>query len=365
MRQQADSSIGRFFLPGPTEVAPEVLAAQTHPMIGHRGPAIRDLIAEIEVGLKQVFITERPVIISTSSATGLMEAGIRNGVGEGKVLSLVNGAFSKRFADIALACGRTVDVWEVPWGEYHTPAELSDRLASGGYDAITVTHSETSTGVIQDLEGLARVAARDERSLLLVDSVTGICGTEVRTDDWLLDWVLTGSQKALALPPGLSFGVASDAMLERSAALPGKGVYFDLVSLTHSLEALQTPATPAISLMYALRLQLERIAAEGIETRWKRHTAMRERTLEWVDEMSRLGVAPFAPEGYRSPTVTCISLPEAVAGPAVVAGMKERGWVIGSGYGKLKDATIRIGHMGDRTVDELNLLLDDLEHVIR
>jgi len=358
-------SIGRFFLPGPTEVDPEVLAAQAHPMIGHRGSAIQDLIAEIEVGLKQVFLTERPVIISTSSATGLMEAGIRNGVGDGKVLSLVNGAFSKRFADIAIACGRTVDVWEVPWGEYHTPAELSERLASGAYDAVTVTHSETSTGVLQDLEGLADVAAGNERALLLVDSVTGICGTEVRTDEWLLDWVLTGSQKAMALPPGLSFGVASDALLERSAVMAGKGVYFDLVPLIRSLEASQTPATPAIPLLYALRLQLERIIAEGIEARWKRHTAMRERTLEWVAEMSGLGLAPFAPEGHRSPTVTCISLPEGVGGPTVVAGMKERDWVIGSGYGKLKGTTIRIGHMGDRTVDELNLLLDDLEEVIR
>lgn len=365
MRQQATTSTGRFFLPGPTEVDPEVLAAQTHPMIGHRGSAIQELIAEIEVGLKQVFLTERPVIISTSSATGLMEAGIRNGVGDGKVLSLVNGAFSKRFADIATACGRTVDVWEVPWGGYHNPAELADRLASGAYDAVTVTHSETSTGVIQDLEGLAEVVAGDERAFLLVDSVTGVCGTEVRTDDWLLDWVLTGSQKAMALPPGLAFGVASEALIERSASLSGKGVYFDLVALTRSLEVLQTPATPAISLMYALRFQLTRILAEGIEPRWKRHTAMRERTLEWVGEMAAVGLAPFAPEGHRSPTVTCISLPERIAGPAVVAGMKERNWVIGSGYGKLKESTIRIGHMGDRTVDELNLLLDDLEAVIQ
>ncbi|MEX1124322.1 MAG: alanine--glyoxylate aminotransferase family protein [Acidimicrobiia bacterium] len=365
MRQHATTSIGRFFLPGPTEVDSEVLAAQTHPMIGHRGSAIQDLIAEIQVGLKQVFLTERPVIISTSSATGLMEAGIRNGVGDGKVLSLVNGAFSKRFVDIATACGRNVDVWEVPWGEYHLPAGLADRLASGVYDAVTVTHSETSTGVLQDLEGLAQVVAGDERALLLVDSVTGVCGTEVRTDDWLLDWVLTGSQKALALPPGMAFGVASDAMLERSATLSDKGVYFDLIALTRSLEALQTPATPAISLMYALRLQLERILAEGIETRWKRHTAMRERTLEWIDDMSGLGLAPFAPEGHRSPTVSCISLPPRLAGPDVVAGMKERNWVIGSGYGKLKETTIRIGHMGDRTVSELNLLLDDLEAVIR
>ncbi|HLF61175.1 MAG TPA: alanine--glyoxylate aminotransferase family protein [Acidimicrobiia bacterium] len=364
MRQEPKTSIGRFFLPGPSEVAPEVLAAQTHPMIGHRGSAIHDLIAEIEVGLKQVFLTERPVILSTSSATGLMEAAIRNGVGQGRVLSLVNGAFSKRFADIAASCGRIVDVWEVPWGGFHTPEELADRLSSDAYEAVTVTHSETSTGVMQDLEALARVVARNDRALLLVDSVTGVCGTEVRTDDWLLDWVFTGSQKAMALPPGMAFGVASEAMLERSATLPGKGVYFDLVALTHSLEVLQTPATPAISLMYALRFQLERILAEGLETRWKRHEAMRDRTMGWIGEMSGVGVAPFAPEGHRSPTVTCITLPERLAGPEVVAGMRERNWVIGSGYGKLKETTIRIGHMGDRTVGELDYLLDDLADVI-
>jgi aspartate aminotransferase-like enzyme len=365
LSQKSDSSIGRFFLPGPTEVDPEVLAAQTHPMIGHRGSAIQELIAEIEVGLKQVFLTDRPVVISTSSATGLMEAGIRNGVGQRKVLSLVNGAFSKRFADIAVACGRDVDIWEVPWGQYHEPGELAERLASGDYDAVTVTHSETSTGVLQDLEALAGVVARDDEALFLVDSVTGVCGTEVRSDDWNLDWVLTGSQKAMALPPGLAFGAASEALLQRSATLHGKGAYFDLVALTHGLEVNQTPATPAISLMYALRLQLERILAEGIETRWKRHTAMRERALEWVDEMSGLGLAPFAPEGYRSPTVTCVSLPERIPGPEVVKGMKDRNWVIGSGYGKLKETTIRIGHMGDRTVDELDLLLQDLGDVIR
>jgi aspartate aminotransferase-like enzyme len=365
LSQQSDTSIGRFFLPGPTEVDPEVLAAQTHPMIGHRGSAIQELIAEIEVGLKQVFFTDRPVVISTSSATGLMEAGIRNGVEQRKVLSLVNGAFSKRFADIATACGRDVDIWEVPWGEYHEPGELAGRLESGDYDAVTVTHSETSTGVLQDLEALAGVVARDDDALFLVDSVTGVCGAEVRSDDWSLDWVLTGSEKAMALPPGLAFGAASEALLKRSATLPDKGVYFDLVALTQGLEVNQTPATPAISLMYALRLQLERILAEGIEARWKRHTAMRERALEWVDEMSGLGLAPFAPEGYRSPTITCVSLPERITGPEVVKGMKDRNWVIGSGYGKLKETTIRIGHMGDRTVDELDLLLQDLGDVIR
>ncbi len=264
MSQQSDTSIGRFFLPGPTEVDPEVLAAQTHPMIGHRGSAIQELIAEIEIGLKQVFLTDQPVVISTSSATGLMEAGIRNGVGRRKVLSLVNGAFSKRFADIATACARDVEVWEVPWGDYHEPDELADRLAAGDYDAVTVTHSETSTGVIQDLEALARVVARDDDALFLVDSVTGVCGSEVRTDDWQLDWVLTGSQKAMALPPGLSFGAASEAMLERSAALPDKGVYFDLIA--HDSES-RSPSDPG----YTCNLFDVRAAAATGEDPGRRH----------------------------------------------------------------------------------------------
>src|SRR3970040_275693 len=200
---------GHFFLPGPTEVHPEVLSAQTRPMIGHRGRDIKELLERLQEGLKRVFVTERPVVISTSSATGLMEAAVRNGVGNGKVLSLVNGAFSSRFGEIAMACGKETELWAVDWGRYHDPEQLDARVAKGRYDAVTLSHSETSTGSLQDLESIARVSARYPGVMLLVDSVTGIAGTEVRTDDWELDFVLTGSQKALALPPGLSFGVPS------------------------------------------------------------------------------------------------------------------------------------------------------------
>jgi len=358
---------GHFFLPGPTEVHPDVLSAQTRPMIGHRGRAIQDLLASLQYGLKEVFLTEQPVIISTSSATGLMEAAVRNGVGGGKVLSLVNGAFSARFGEIAMACGHETEVWAVDWGGFHDPEELDERLAGGGFDAVTVTHSETSTGVLQDLEAIARVVARHDGVVLLVDSVTGLAATEVRTDDWGLGFVLTGSQKALALPPGLSFAVASPAMLDRSAQATHKGHYFDLVSLVKALENFQTPSTPAISLLYALEVQLERIEAEGIERRWARHAAMREATVEWVEQKRAAGVdvEVYAPPGHRSPTVTCITLPEGTSGPDVVAAMRDRGWVIGGGYARLKETTVRIGHMGDHDLDSLGPLLDDLGEVLR
>ncbi len=357
---------GRFFLPGPTEVHPDVLAAQAGPMIGHRGAAIQDLMARIDAGLKPLFLTERPVFVSTSSATGLMEAAVRNGVTGGRVLSLVNGAFSGRFAEIARTCGFEVDIWEVTWGDVHSPEQIADRLIVGGYDAVTVSQSETSTGALQDLEAIASVVGQSEETLLLVDSVTGIPGVETRTDEWGIDFILTGSQKALALPPGLAFGVASDAMMHRSETAPGRGWYFALDRLMSELVKNQTPATPALSLLYALDVQLSRIAEEGIENRWKRHLAMAERTMEWVEEMKEagVGIGAFAVEGHRSPTVTCISMPEGEGASATVAEMADRGWVIGGGYGKLKESTIRIGHMGDHTIDELDLLLAELGDVL-
>lgn len=354
---------GHFFLPGPTEVHPDVLAAQDGPMIGHRGKAIQDLFSSIEAGLQPVFQTERPVIVSTSSASGLMEAAVRNGVADGRVLSLVNGAFSDRFSKIALACGHDVERWEVEWGRVHSADELDDRLSKEHFDAVTLSHSETSTGALQDLEALARVAGRHDDTLLLVDSVTGVGGVETHTDGWGVDFILTGSQKALALPPGLSFGVAAESMLERSAKATAKGWYFDLVELHDQIADYQTPATPAVSLLYALDHQLQRIADETIEGRWQRHLDMQQRTLDWVGEMRERGVdvGIFAEEGHRSPTVTCVTTNRS---RDVVAGLFERGWVIGGGYGKLRESTLRIGHMGDHTVDELESLLEVLTEVM-
>lgn len=355
---------GRFFLPGPTEVRPEVLAAQDGDMIGHRGEAIQDLFVSIDAGLKPLFKTERPVIVSTSSASGLMEAAVRNGVAGGRVLSLVNGAFSGRFAKIAVSCGHEVDRLEVDWGRVHDPEHVAEALTRGdGYDAVTLSHSETSTGALQDLEAIASVVSRHEGTMLLVDSVTGVGGAETHSDAWGIDFILTGSQKALALPPGLAFGVASEAMLERSSKALAKGWYFDLVELDEQIREHQTPATPAISLLFALDFQLQRIAEETVEGRWKRHTDMQLRTFEWVEAMRDKGVEIeiFAQEGHRSPTVTCLSTGRA---KQVVAELFDRGWVIGGGYGKLKESTIRVGHMGDHTLGELEDLLGVLTDVM-
>ena len=235
---------GTFFVPGPTEVRPEVLAAMTRPMIPHRSPEFEELFARLQTGLRYVFQTDRPVYISASSATGMMEAGVRCSP-PGRVLSLVNGAFSERFAHIAEMCGRQVDRYEVEWGSVHDVEELKTYLTEGSYAAVTVVHSETSTGALNDIRALSD-AAHSHGLICLVDSVSGLGGAEVRTREWQLDYVLTGSQKALALPPGLAFSTASAAFIESARRAEGRGVYFDLVEMDDFAAGGQVPTTPAL-----------------------------------------------------------------------------------------------------------------------
>jgi len=200
------TDFGAFFIPGPTEVRQEILAAMTKPMIPHRSSEFEELFARLQAGLRYVFQTDRPVYIVAASATGMMEAGVRC-ARPGPVLSLVNGAFSERFAHIAEMCGRAVDRYEVGWGQIHNSSELDAYLTRKTYSAMTVVHSETSTGALNDVRRLSDVA-HSHSVVCLVDSVSGLGGAELRVDDWGLDYVLTGSQKALALPPGLAFSTS-------------------------------------------------------------------------------------------------------------------------------------------------------------
>jgi predicted phosphoserine aminotransferase len=359
------ATFGRFFLPGPTEVLPEILAAQTRPMIGHRGKSMEQLLAQMGPGLQRIFRTARPVYISSSSATGLMEAAVRNCGGK-RILSLVNGAFSERFFKIAQANGCEATALEVPLGQVHHPDQVAAALKKGSYDAVTVVHSETSTGALNPIEELAKVVRAAGDVLLLVDSVTGVAGARVETDAWDLDFVLTGSQKALALPPGLALGVAHPRAIERAKRTGNRGTYFDLVEFENYIVKNQTPNTPALSLLYALAAQVVRIEKEGIEGRWARHLDMASRTWRWAEELQARGTAigVLSPVGYRSPTVTCLTLPPGKKGSEVNEAMKARGFTISAGYGSLKDSTIRIGHMGDHSVAELEVLLASLEEVL-
>lgn len=357
---------GTFFLPGPTEVREEIMAAMIQPMIPHRGSAFEQLFERLQHGLRPVFKTERPVYVSSSSATGMMEAAIRCAP-PGRILCLVNGAFSERFAHIASMCGRDVDRYDVGWGQIHAIPQLEERLSMRKYAAITVVHSETSTGALNDARAISDCAHR-HGLFCLIDSVSGAAGAELRFDEWKLDYALTGSQKALALPPGLSFGVASAAFVDQASGALGRGVYFDLVELDAFARRNQTPSTPALSLLYALEAQLKSIAGEGIEARWLRHKAMAMRTQEWVAKISEetgKKLTNIAPLGSQSPTVSTIRLPADLPAEAFTAAVAKLGIVVGSGYGKLRSSTFRIGHMGDHTVQTIDRCLAACSSVLR
>jgi aspartate aminotransferase-like enzyme len=362
----ATKTFGTFFLPGPTEVREEIMMAMMQPMIPHRGREFEDLFARLQEGLRPLFKTERPVYISSSSATGMMEAAIRCAP-PGRILCLVNGAFSERFAHIASMCGREVDRYDVAWGQVHAIPQLEERLSMRKYSAVTVVHSETSTGALNDVRAVSDCAHR-HGLVCLVDSVSGLGGAELRFDEWNLDYVLTGSQKALALPPGLSFAVASTNLVDRASGLQGRGVYFDLVELDAYARRNQTPSTPALTLFYALEAQLKSIATEGLEARWARHKAMASRTQDWVarisDETGKK-LNNIAPLGSQSPTVSAIRLPSDLAAESFTSAVAKRGIVVGSGYGKLKSSTFRIGHMGDHTVESIERCLAACSSVLR
>jgi aspartate aminotransferase-like enzyme len=357
-------TFGTFYVPGPTEVRPEILQAMTQPMISHRGSAFRALFKRAQTGLREVFGTERPVLIGTCSATGLMEAAIRNAP-PGSVLALVNGAFSGRFANIAEACGRTAEKYDVPWGQVHDPAEVARRVEAGHHAVVAVVHSETSTGALNDVRAISDAAHR-AGAMCAIDSVSGVRGAELKFDEWGLDFAFTGSQKALALPPGLAFGVASERFLQ-SGDRTARGAYFDLSEFAAGAERGEAPNTPAIPLYYALVAQLDCIVEEGMPAAWARHARMAQMTYAWAEELSRDGiaVAPFAGPGHRSPTVTAITLPAHLTGETVVKAVSAEGFTLGAGYGKLKDSTVRIGHMGDHTPERLEDCLRATGEVLR
>ncbi len=350
----------KLFIPGPTEVAEEVLIAQTRPMVGHRSQEFADLFYSILSRLKQVLLTDQHVYITASSGTGLQETAVRNAIRPGrKVLNMVAGAFGDRWQKVSAANGKDSVRVDVTWGQPIRPEDMDAHLAAGGFDAVTVVHNETSTGVMSDVGAIARlVREKYPDVLILVDAVSSASGVRIPFDEWGLDMLFTSSQKAFALPPGLAFAAVSDRLLKRAQETPHRGWYFDLLILEKYLSGGRTtPATPAISLLNALDVQLDRILAEGLENRWARHEESMKLVHAWAKDH---GFGLFPEPGYESRTVTCVKNTRGVDVPAMLAFAKARGMIIGNGYGKLKNDTFRIAHMGELGPDDLRGLFQTL-----
>ena len=347
-----------LFIPGPTDVAPEVLQAQTLPMIGHRSEEFEALFARVQDKLRKLFYTNSRVYVLAATGSAFQEAAIRNGV-QSKVLNFVNGAFARRWHEVSLGCDKRASLVEVAWGQAVTPAIVLDALARcPETEAITVVMNETSTGVCSPVGEIA-AAVRDNypQVLIFVDAVSSFAGVKIPFDAWGLDICLSSSQKALAAPPGLAVAAVSDRALEKARSVTGRGWYLDFLNLEKYLLRSTTPATPAISLMRALDVQLERIFAEGLEARFARHQALAARTRRWAVDNA---FALFAQAGYESPTVTNIANVRQVDVSALLRAMGRQGYQLSNGYGDLKGKAFRIAHMGDRTQAALESCLNAL-----
>ncbi len=354
----------RLFIPGPVEVRPEILQAQTQWIIGHRSPEIVDLISSLQPKLQQVFKTKNRVYLLGCSGTGFWEAASRNCIREGrKVLHLTGGAFSERWADVSAANGKQVDTLQVEWGRAHIAGMVAQALEKQAYDAVCVVHNETSTGVTNPLKEIGEVIAQYDDTLYLVDTVSGLVGAELRVDEWGIDVALTSSQKALSLPPGIAFATVSNRVLERAKQIEHRGYYFDFLSMEKSLKKNNTPSTPPVSLMFAADQQLDDLLEKGIEYHWERHARMRDITHQWVQDR---GFGFFAQDGYRSPTVTTVDNRQKKIDVMAMAKFmyEEKHYIIDKGYGKIKGETFRIAHMGDMTVDMLEDVLSGFDEFL-
>ena len=351
----------KLFIPGPTEVRQDILDAQAKPMIGHRMKSFTELYTGIISKLKELLQTQHFTTVLTASGTALMEAAIRNCVSK-DVLCCTYGAFSERWMKIAKACDRNADVIALDWGKVVKPEMIEDKLKAKKYEAVTVVQNETSTGTRAPIEQIAEVMKKYPDVMFLADTVSSLMGDKIEIDKLGIDVCLTSSQKCFALPPGLAPGFVSEKALKKAETVSGKGHYLNFLDLKDYFDKKgQTPTTPAISLMWALDKQLDKMKAEGMENRYKRHHDM----AQYVQNWAKKNFALYTEPGYESVTVTCINNTKGISVADLNTELGKRGYAISNGYGKIKEQTFRIAHMGDLTLDEVKELLKNIDEILK
>lgn len=353
--------MSRMFVPGPVDVADEVLHAQTAPMLPHRSKEFEATFRRTAEKLQQVFYTQHRVFQFAASGTGLQEAAIRNFVNQ-RVLSVVNGAFADRWYEVAISNGKDAEKLAFEWDTPASPDRVADAVRRGGFEALTVVHNETSTGMQNPVKEICEaVHAAVPDTLICVDAVSSLAGAKIEMDAWGIDMLFTSSQKCLALPPGLALGAVSDRAMEKAKSVENRGWYFDLLRMEKHRLKDSSPATPAMSLIFALDFQLDRILAEGLDNRFARHSAMAKRVQEWADAHD---LSMYAPEGYRSQTVTTIKNERGINVSDLNAFLKQREMRIAGGYGPIKETTFRIAHMGEIQMEDIEKLLAAMEEYL-
>ena len=349
----------KLFIPGPVEVSAKTWAAFSRPMIGHRSEDFCALYRSIHPQLQTLFGTRQPVFLSTSSAWGIMEGAIRNVV-DRKVLNCMCGAFSDKWLDVSRRCGKSAEGLQVDWGQAIDPAALEQKLATGDFDAVTVIHNETSTGVMNPLAEICAVAKKYADVILIVDSVSSLSAVPIPMDELGIDVLLTGSQKALALPPGFSLFSVSEKAFARAETQSDRGYYFDFLEFKRNQENDMTPSTPSIAHIHALQSKLNEIFDEGLTSRYERHAKTNALVHDWVRTRD---FDFFAAEGFCSKTLTCVRNNRGIDVVKLLRDLREKHHlVIDGGYGKIRGETFRLSNMGDETEETVSELLSCLDN---
>jgi aspartate aminotransferase-like enzyme len=336
-----------LMIPGPTTVPDRVLQAMHRPLINHRGPEYEAMFQKISLALGKVFQTNQPVLVYPSAGTGMMEAAIVNVLSPGdKVLAVTIGVFGDRLAEVATRFGMIVEKIGFPWGTMADPQVLASRLAEDfqhEIKAVLITHNETSTGVTNNLQALA-AACSGHGALLIVDAVSSLGAVELKMDEWHLDVVFTGAQKALMLPPGLGFLALSKKAWQAQAVSTSPKYYWDAALLKKSLAKWQNPYTPAVSLLYGLAESLTMIEEEGLTAIFRRHELIGQAVRAGVEA---LGLHLFAEQAAASNTVTAVVAPDGIEAKKIQKYMREvQGITLAGGQKQLENKIFRIGHLG-------------------
>jgi aspartate aminotransferase-like enzyme len=351
----------KLFTVGPVACYPQVLEAMGRQMISHRSKEYKTLHTETVEMLQRFLGTNNEVFLFTSTGTGFMEASVRNCVNK-KMLCCICGSFGKRYAEVATANGKQVETLEVPLGEPIMPDLLDTKLCkSKDVEAVSITHNETSMGLVNPLKQLAEVA-KSHGKMVFVDAVSSMGGTEIAVDKWGLDVCFSSSQKCFGVPPGLGMGSVSPDALKKSETAKDKGWYFDFKVWEKHQKKQGTPMTSVIPQIAGLNTILKMIDAKGGKQWFFSLYAERNRRIR--EGVRKLGLTMFPKSGYESPTVNCVNSPEGIDGVTVYEQMREKGFELAKGYGTVQNLTFRIGNMGYIESSDIDSMLGALEVVL-
>ncbi len=350
----------KLFIPGPVDVREDVLEKLATPQIGHRTKEATELQKSISEKMQKLMFTKNEIILSTTSGSGLMEMAVRS-LTKKRVAVFSIGAFGDRWYKMAQANAVPVDKFKSELGMPTTPEMVEEALSTGKYDVITVTHNETSVGMMNPVGEIAKVVAKYPDVLFCVDTVSSMGGVKIPVDEWGIDMCITSTQKCLGLPAGLSIASVSQKAYDRALTVENRGFYLDLVNVLDRVRKnYQYPSTPSIPHMFALDYQLDYILnKEGLENRYARHLEMAKTTRAWARKYFEL----FAEEEYLSNTLTTVKNTRGLSVADLNKELAKRGFMISNGYGDMKEKTFRIAHMADAKPEVLEELLGIIEEI--